>query len=337
MRQAQLWKSISNDRVQCRLCSHFCIIEPDARGLCGVRENRSGSLITYADTIAALHVDPVEKKPLFHFLPGTLTFSFAAMGCNFSCAWCQNASLSQPPRSGQLPTGQPATPESLVDAAIDRGCRSISYTYSEPTIFYELMLDTARAAHERGLSNILVSNGFQSPECLSALGPYIDAANIDLKAFTEAAYTDFCGARLKPVLENLKHMRRLGWWLEVTTLLVPDVNDSDGEIADMAAFIHDELSPETPWHLSRFHPDYTMMDRPPTPVATLERAIAIGRDAGLQYIYAGNVPGHNTESTICPACGHVVIARHGFSLGAHNTKGLCPSCKHPIPGVFSAE
>ncbi|NJB67487.1 pyruvate formate lyase activating enzyme [Desulfobaculum xiamenense] len=334
MREALLWKAVSGQRVQCRLCSHFCIIDDGARGTCGVRENRGGSLFTLADRIAALHIDPVEKKPLFHFLPGTETLSFAAMGCNFSCSWCQNYSLSQPPRTGQSPEGQPAEPQDLVDAALRNGCASISYTYSEPTVFFEIMLDTAKRATQRGLYNIMVSNGFQSPQCLDELAPYINAANIDLKSFSEATYRDHCKARLAPVLDNLRHMMQLGWWVEITTLVIPALNDSDTELTDIASFIAKELGPDVPWHISRFHPDFTMHDRAPTPVTTLERAAAIGRAAGLHYVYTGNVPGHSGENTVCPSCGATAIARRGFTLLSDPPHDTCPECGAHIPGVF---
>ncbi len=336
MHPALLWKALDQGRVQCRLCSHFCLIPEGGRGTCGVRENRGGELFTLvADRVAAVNVDPVEKKPLYHFLPGTRTFSFATMGCNLSCSFCQNYALSQPPRQNRRVSGEPATPEALVDAALRHGCRSISYTYSEPTVFFELMLPTARLARERGLANILVSNGFSSPECLEALGPYINAANIDLKAFSEAFYAERCGARLKPVLENLKHMVRLGWWLEVTTLVIPGLNDSDRELAEVAGFIAHDLGRHVPWHVSRFHPDFTLTDRGPTPVSTLERALEAGRRAGLHYVYVGNVPGHDGENTRCPACGQVVLERMGFAVTERHLQGnACARCGAGMHGVW---
>lgn len=325
MHPAKLWKALSDHRVQCRLCNHYCVLRNDERGRCGVRLARDDALHTLVfERVAAIHLDPVEKKPLFHFHPGHMTFSLGTMGCNLACSFCQNFSLSQPPREGGEILGQPATPRQLVDAALANGARSISYTYSEPTIFYELMEETARLARQEGLLNIIVSNGFMSPECLEALALLIDAANIDLKAFTETFYHDICGARLAPVLENLKTMRRLGWWLEVTTLLIPHANDGPEELQAMAAFIRDELGPQTPWHLSRFHPTWRMTDRGPTPLETLERAWSIGREAGLQHVYVGNVPGHNGNNTYCPQCGTLLIERKGFQV----VKELdtCPDC-----------
>ena len=349
---ARLWKPLKDDTVQCRLCSHFCIIKPGARGKCGVRENQPGAgvgnLVTLVYALpAAMNVDPVEKKPLYHFLPGTRTFSFGTMGCNLSCTFCQNATLSQPPRLGQKISGHRAEPADLVAAALESRCQSISYTYSEPTIFFELVEDTARLARAKGLKNILVTNGFMSPDCLEAFGPdsaaepgLIQAANVDLKGFTEAFYHERCGARLAPVLQNMAHMRRLGWWLEITTLLIPGLNDTPGELADMAAFIHDELGADTPWHLSRFHPDYKMTDRPVTPHETLLAARAAGRAAGLRFVYIGNASGPGFGDTLCPSCGAAVINREGFQAQASAQRGdmadgRCAACGHDIPGIWS--
>lgn len=286
------------------------------------------------DRVAAMNMDPVEKKPLYHFHPGHMTFSLGTMGCNMDCSFCQNHSLSQPPREGQSVQGTSVTPAALVDAAKESGAASISYTYSEPTIFFELLEDTARLAKTAGLHNILVSNGFMTHHCLEALEGLIDAANIDLKAFSESFYTDICGARLAPVLENLKTMRRMGWWIEVTTLLIPGANDSDEELRTLAAFIRDELGAETPWHVSRFRPTWKMTDRGPTPVPTMERALAIGKDAGLEYIYLGNVPGHDGNSTCCPTCGNMTIKRHGFQVlsQCEGATAACPGCGHAIAG-----
>ena len=337
---ARLWTPLKNHAAQCRLCSHFCVVKPGARGKCGVRENVAGSLRTLVYGLpAAVNVDPVEKKPLYHFLPGTRIFSLGTMGCNLSCSFCQNASLSQPPRLGGRITGHRASPADMVAAALDSGSKSIAYTYSEPTVFFELVEDTARLALAKGLKNALVTNGFMSPDCLEAFGPspsgLIQAANVDLKAFTEAFYQERCGARLAPVLENLKHMRALGWWLEVTTLLIPGLNDDPAELAELAAFIAAELGPDTPWHLSRFHPDYKLMDRPVTPHETLLAARTIGRTAGLRYVYIGNASGPGFGDTLCPACQAVVLERQGFRSGAAGlANGRCTACGAAIPGVW---
>ncbi|NDY57677.1 AmmeMemoRadiSam system radical SAM enzyme [Desulfovibrio sulfodismutans] len=336
MHQAALWKPLDDGRVQCRLCAHFCRIDPGQRGTCGVRENRDGVLFTLVyDKVAAVNLDPVEKKPLYHFLPGSLTFSFGTMGCNLSCTFCQNASLSQPPRQGRPVTGHAATPEALVQAALDSGAASISYTYSEPTIFFELMRDTATLAKKAGLKNILVSNGFQSPQCLEELGPLIDAANIDLKAWNEEFYRDVCGARLGPVKKNLVHIRRLGWWLEVTTLLIPGLNDNPGELREMADFVFTELGADTPWHLSRFHPDHRMLDHGPTPPKTLEAARDIGRAAGLRFVYVGNLGPGERNDTLCPSCGAMVVRRTGFAAEPTRLRaGVCPDCGAVVAGVW---
>ena len=335
MREARLWKPLSDHKVQCRLCAHFCVIDEGQRGRCGVRENHGGCLETQVyGRVAALNLDPVEKKPLFHYKPGTTTLSFATMGCNFACTFCQNHSLSQPPRAGRPAQGRDMSPAQLVQAAVEHGADSISYTYSEPTVFFEFMQDTARLAHERGLGNIMVSNGFQSPECLAELDGLIDAANIDLKAFSEDFYRDQCGAHLKPVMDNLKRIRDMGWWLEVTTLVIPGLNDAEKELAGIASFIAADLGRDTPWHVSRFHPDYRLTDRGPTPVAVLETAFRLGREAGLDYVYTGNVPGHDGENTRCPSCGEIVVGRRGFSILETNLKdGACARCGAAIAGI----
>ena len=334
MHPAALWKSLSDSRVLCRLCSHFCHIEDGDRGRCGVRTNKDGALYTLVyDRVAAINLDPVEKKPLYHFLPGTRTFSFGTMGCNLSCAFCQNYSLSQPPRQGQDITGERVTPAGLVTAAQGAGAPSISYTYSEPTVFFELMRDTAELAHGAGLKNIMVSNGFQSRQCLDALHGLIDAANIDLKAMTEEFYARVCGAHLRPVLKNLARMRQLGWWLEVTTLLIPGLNDDEGELRQLTRFLVEELGPQTPWHISRFHPDFALRDRPPTPLESLERAYDIGREAGLHYVYVGNVLDDTRSGTYCPVCGERVLDRAGFGLRAERmVDGKCGNCGAAIAG-----
>jgi len=336
MHPARLWRRKNGQTLQCRLCSHYCRLEPDEYGTCGVRTNQGGELLTLVyDAVAAMNVDPIEKKPLYHFLPGSQSFSIGTMGCNLSCEFCQNDTLSQYPKTNHRVQGEEVTPEQVVTAAKRYKADSISYTYSEPTIFFELIQDTAALARQHNLKNVLVTNGFMSPECLEELGSLVDAANVDLKAFTDEFYTTSCGARLKPVLQNLKHIRDLGWWLEVTTLIIPGLNDSQQELTELAGFIAQELGPDTPWHISRFHPAYHMLDRPPTPVQTLEEAYRIGKEAGLNFVYLGNVPGHDSSSTICPECGRVVIDRRGFSMGSsHVHHGKCDHCGAQIPGVW---
>ena len=336
MTEARLWKPLKEGAVQCRLCNHYCVIRPDGRGKCGVRANRDGVLyaLNYGK-IAALNLDPVEKKPLYHFQPGTRTFSFATMGCNLHCAFCQNWTLSQPPAEEGRIEGRDATPEQLVDEAVRLKAASISYTYSEPTIFFELMQDTARLAHERGLKNIMVSNGFMSRECLDELGPDIDAINVDLKSFSETFYSETTGAHLKPVLENLKYIKHtLKWWLEVTTLLIPGRNDSPQELDRLTDFLVTEIGTDTPWHISRFHPDYKMTDRSATKLDGLETAYEMGKSKGLKYVYIGNMPGANRQQTECPGCGELLIDRTGFSAGRTSVKdGKCAKCGEPIHGV----
>ncbi len=336
MRQALVWNKLENGKIQCRLCAHGCIIQPGRVGLCGVRQNQGGELVSLVyGKLAAANLDPIEKKPLYHFLPGSTSFSIGTMGCNMACSFCQNHTMSQPPRQGQAITGQDVTPEQIVGTALDSGADSISYTYSEPTVFFELVYDTARLAVQNNLKNVLVSNGFMSTECLDELAPFIHAANIDLKAFRDEFYKTQCTARLDPVLRNLKHIRSLGWWLEVTTLVIPGLNDSDHELAELASFIAGELSSDTPWHVSRFHPTYKLLDRPPTPVQTLEKAERIGRDAGLHHIYVGNVHGHASNSTFCPRCNRLCIERSGFCV-QHNTlqHGACAACGADVAGVW---
>ncbi|MFW6235722.1 MAG: AmmeMemoRadiSam system radical SAM enzyme [Desulfovibrionales bacterium] len=338
MHEAKLWKAMKLNKVQCELCSHFCVIDDGERGKCAVRENRGGVLYTLTyDKVASIAIDPVEKKPLYHFMPGTTTFSFGTPGCNISCSFCQNYSLSQDPHKDGQVRGQKVTPELLVEGALDKNCRSISYTYSEPTIFFELMLETCKRAVEKDLANIIVSNGFMSIKCLDELGPFMHAANIDLKAFTDKFYKEQCGARLKPVLENLKHIRELGWWLEVTTLIIPELNDSPAELEELAGFIAAELGPDTPWHLSRFHPDFKLLDRPRTPIDTIEQAYEIGKAAGLKYVYVGNVPGHKAGGTSCPECGTLCIDRSGFFVsGCKIADGKC-ECGTALAGVWAGK
>lgn len=336
MIEARLWRPLKNDVVGCRVCNHFCTIAPKKRGLCGVRENRDGILysLNYGK-VAALNLDPVEKKPLYHFQPGTHTFSLGTMGCNLSCSFCQNWSLSQPPREGGEIKGRGFTPELLVDEAVRLKAASISYTYSEPTIFFELMQDAAALAKSHGLKNIMVSNGFMSRECLDELAVDIDAINVDLKCFSEEFYKEISGARLKPVLENLVYIKHtLGWWLEVTTLLIPGKNDSVEELDKLTDFLVNELGTDTPWHISRFHPDYKMNNVAATKKDSLMTAFEMGRSKGLRYVYIGNMPGLDKQDTYCPNCDAMVINRSGFaSTKPHILNGRCEYCGEKLHGV----
>jgi len=334
MKEAMLYEKLSDNKVRCNLCAHHCVIADGKRGICLVRENRGGTLHTlvYGRTISQ-HVDPVEKKPLLHFHPGTTAYSIATPGCNFRCRWCQNWEISQMVRERHFIMGEEASPEQVVAAAQRAGCRSIAYTYTEPTIFFEYAYDTARLAHDAGLANIYVTNGYMTEEMLETFQPYLDAANVDLKAFRDETYRKYVGARLQPVLDAMKVMKRLGIWLEVTTLVIPGINDDDGELKDAARFVAQELGVETPWHISRFFPAYEMTDVPSTPVETLHRAREIGLEAGLKYVYVGNVPDDGSQDTICPGCGRVLIRRHGFVTTNRVRNGRCPDCGASIAGI----
>ncbi len=335
--EAYLYESLEDQKVRCNLCAHRCVIKPGRRGLCNVRENQAGVLNTlvYGRVIAS-HIDPIEKKPLFHFLPGSRSYSIATVGCNLRCRFCQNADIAQLPtnRPGVI-IGDTCTPEEIVDAAESAGCQSISYTYTEPTVFFEFAHDTAKIAHARGIRNVFVTNGYMTAEALNMIQPYLDGANVDLKAFTQSYYKDLCGAKLKPVQETLKFMIALGIFVEVTTLIVPGLNDDRHELESLAQFIKNDLGPETPWHISRFHPTYELTDRSSTPVKTLEMAREIGLKTGLKYVYTGNVPGDSGESTFCYDCGQMVIERWGFQVRKLRMEnGRCTQCDTAIDGVW---
>jgi len=307
-------------------------------GVCGVRENVDGELKTAVyGMLAAMNVDPIEKKPLFHTFPGSRALSLATVGCNFRCTFCQNWDLSQSSKGRDRKiSGHHAEPEELVRAALQHDCRVIAYTYSEPTIFYEWAYDVAKLATERGILNVFVTNGYITPKPLRDIQPYLRAANVDVKSFRDAEYRKHMGAPgVGPVLDTLRLMRKLGVWVEVTTLIIPTRNDSDEELRDIARFVAKELGPEVPWHISRFHPDYRDTDLPPTPVSTLRRAYEIGRGEGLRYVYMGNVPGDDTESTRCHECNTVLIQRVGFRIVKNRVtpEGTCPDCGTPVAGI----
>jgi len=283
--------------------------------------------------VTSHHVDPIEKKPLFHFYPGSKAFSIATPGCNFRCRFCQNWEISQMVREYHLIMGEQATPDELVAIAQRTDSRTIAYTYTEPTIFFEYAYDTARKATEASIANAFVTNGYETAEAIDAIAPYLDAANVDLKSFNDRFYRRLCGATLQPVLDTLKRMKQSGIWLEVTTLVIPTYNDSGAELRDMAHFIATELGHETPWHVSAFYPTYHLTDAPPTPVHTLMQARDIGREEGLHYVYAGNMPGKG-EDTLCPQCGKAVIRRYGYTILENRVQeGQCPDCLSPIAGV----
>jgi len=334
--EATLYDKKAENTVQCRLCHHRCVIREGKRGICNVRENREGVLHTLVyDRIIARHVDPIEKKPLFHFFPGTLSYSIGTVGCNFRCRFCQNSDIAHmaTDHGGRI-MGSPATPKGIVSEALQSGCKTIAYTYTEPTVFFELALDTARLAHQKGIKNIFVTNGYMSEEALEMICPYLDAANVDLKAFSGDFYWNMCSARLAPVMETLRQMKTLDVFVEVTTLLIPGLNDDPSELKELAGFIVNALGSETPWHVSRFHPCYRLTDRPPTPVATLLNARNIGLDAGLKYVYTGNVPGESSECTYCYHCGSRLINRRGFFVSENRIRrNQCPDCGAIIHGV----
>lgn len=334
MKEAKLWEPLSDNRVRCHLCAHHCVIHPDGRGICQVRENRDGTLYTLVyEKLIAQHVDPVEKKPLFHVLPGSRAYSVATAGCNFRCDWCQNYDISQLPREQMRIIGQTVSPREIVDAAGAAKCRSIAYTYTEPTIFFEYAYDTAQLAQAAGLLNVFVTNGYMTQEMLEMSHPYLDAANVDLKAFRDETYRRYIGARLQPVLDSLKQMKELGIWVEVTTLLIPTLNDDPGELKEAAQFIAEELGVETPWHLSRFYPTYKLQDVPPTPESTVTRAVEIGRAAGLRYVYGGN--SRQSQNTTCHSCGELLVQRFGYTIGKNvvTSDGTCPACSTPVAGL----
>jgi pyruvate formate lyase activating enzyme len=335
--EALLYEKLEDQKVRCALCSHRCVIAEGKRGICSVRENQGGVLhsLVYGRLIAR-HIDPIEKKPLYHFLPGSLSYSIASVGCNFRCRFCQNADIAQLPsdRGGAI-IGDPVNPEAVVKAAERAGCRSISYTYTEPTIFFEFALKTARLANSKGIRNVFVTNGYMTAEALAMIAPVLDAANVDLKAFTRKYYKEVCGAKLEHVQETLRDMKSRGVFVEVTTLIVPGLNDGADELKALAAFLVNDLGPDTPWHISRFHPTYRLTDRPPTPLKTLRDAREIGLAVGLKYVYTGNVPGDTGENTFCPACSQALIERLGYQVGRFEIKdGRCGKCGAVIEGVW---
>ncbi len=334
MAKARYWKPIGNKRVQCLLCPKQCKVGDRERGFCGVRENRGGVYYTLVyGSAAAARPDPIEKKPFFHFLPGTLTFSIATAGCNMNCKDCQNWTLSQS-RPEQVAT-QHLPPREVALAAKETGCHSIAYTYNEPVIFYEYMYDTAVEGHKLGIKSVIVSNGYINQQPLLALLRHLDAVKIDLKGFSDQFYRRYCSGTLQPVLETIKTVHRLGKWLEIVYLVVPGINDSAKSIEVTCKWIRDNLGRDVPLHFSRFYPHYQLRHLPPTPLATLEQCYKIAKKVGLHYVYLGNVPASPAQHTYCPRCGRAVIERRGFAVLAYRIKsGRCKYCGTPIPGVW---
>ena len=338
MREALLYQQRKEGEVACDLCAHRCRIGLGGRGRCGVRENRDGRLVSLVyGLLVARNIDPIEKKPLFHFLPGSRTYSIATVGCNFRCRHCQNHRIAHYPHThaGDIP-GTAAEPGEVVAAAQRAGCASISYTYVEPTIFCEFAHDCARLAKARGIRNVFVSNGYMTAESARLLAEVLDGINIDLKGCTDEFYQTVCGAALAPVLETIRLFHALGVLVEVTTLIIPGLNDSETELRAIAHFLK-SVSPDIPWHVTAFHPACSMLDRPPTPAATLRRARAIGMDAGLRFVYQGNAAGSGGEDTHCPACGALLIRRQGFISQLVAMRGnRCSGCGAAISGVWPA-
>jgi len=353
-KEVLLYKKLKNQIVQCHTCAHFCTISPKQRGVCGVRENIEGKLyaLNYRKVIA-VNIDPIEKKPLFHFLPGSYSLSIACVGCNLRCMNCQNYDISQGFKTKKEVPGDDIPPEKIVEIALENKLPSISYTYTEPTIFLEYALETMKLAKKAGLKNIFVSNGFMSEESAKLVIPYLDANNIDIKGWFSAApkgrplrledearasptengrddfYQKNCGAKLKPILDTAKLMKKSGVWVEITTLVIPTLSDSEEMFKGIAKFIKKELGPETPWHISRFSGDisWKLKHLPETPIESLERGWKIGKETGLKYVYTGNISGINSENTICPKCNEIAINRTNYIIHRHDKNGKCPKCK----------
>lgn len=329
MKEVYLYKKLGDKKVQCQNCAHYCIIEDEKRGKCGVKENKEGKLysLVYGKS-CALNIDPIEKKPFFHFMPGSRSLSLATVGCNFKCSSCQNYNISQMPQETGQVFGEDLPPEKIVEIALQNNLPSISYTYTEPTVFSEYALDTMKLARKKGLKNNWVSNGFWSKELFDLISPYLDAANIDLKSFDDDFYIKYCGGKLKPVLDTLERLKDKKIWLEVTTLIIPTLNDKEEIFENIADFIKNKLGQETPWHISQFSGaiSWKLQDLPDTPIKTLKKAWEIGKKTGLKYVYIGNIPGLDSEDTYCPKCGAKIIDRTGYLTVRYDKKGKCSEC-----------
>lgn len=329
MQEVLLYKKLNGEKVQCQNCAHYCLISSGNRGICGVRENQNGKLfaLNYEKAVA-LNIDPIEKKPFFHFLPGSYSLSFAALGCNFRCKNCHNWAISQSPVLDKEISGKEISPSEIVKIAYEKNLPSISYTYTEPAIFSEYALETMKLARKKKIKNAWVSNGFWSKELFDLISPYLDAANIDLKGFSDDFYIKNCGGRLQPVLDTLKRLKKKKIWTEITTLLIPGLNDSEKMIEDIVMFIKKELGQETPWHISRFSPEisWQLQETPKTPLNDLEKAHKIGRQAGLKYVYTGNAPGLLPEDTFCSKCNTLAIKRIGYDVSRYDKNGKCAKC-----------
>lgn len=343
MKECINYKKLNNNLLECRTCSHFCKIAEGRTGICGIRQNLKGKLylLAYGNAIAA-HMDPIEKKPFFHFLPGTVSYSIGTLGCNFRCGNCQNFDISQMygvkgkvEEYEKLNWGYDLPPKKIVEEALDSGCQSIAYTYNEPTVWTEYALDTMKLARKCGLKNVWVSNGFMSGETLDAIIPYLDAINVDIKSFEDEFYKSNCGARVAPVLENCKRLVKEKIWTEITTLVIPTMSDDPKMLSKIARFIKKELGDFVPWHVSAFSGaiSWKLQHLPDTSVEIIKKAYKIGKKEGLKYVYAGNVWEKKLESTYCPKCGEMVIERDGYLVIRHNRKGKC-KCGQKIQGIF---
>ncbi|RME21493.1 MAG: AmmeMemoRadiSam system radical SAM enzyme, partial [Deltaproteobacteria bacterium] len=336
VREAAHYKKLDHKRIECRLCPRHCQVADQETGWCGVRTNDGGTYYTEVfGRPVTIHNDPIEKKPLFHFKPGSLALSLSTAGCNFECQFCQNWEISQfrpeqvPARYGFVP------PEALVDAAKRRGSASIAFTYGEPVVFFEYMLATARVSKAEGVPGVMISNGYIEPEPMKQLCEVLGAVKVDFKAYSEDFYKKWCRGKLKPVLETMKLVKRRGVWLEMVHLTIPTLNDDEEQTKRLCGWVLENLGPDVPLHFTRFHPTYKLNNLPPTPVSTLERQYRIAKDAGIHFPYVGNVPGHEGENTYCPSCGKLLIKRVGFSVLRNEVEsGKCPGCNGKIPGIW---
>ncbi len=350
MHKALLYEALPDGKVRCTACKQACTIGPGHTGICGVRMNKDGTLylLVYGKA-SAVNIDPVEKKPLFHFLPGTEIFSLGTAGCNFACSFCQNWDISQVSKEIKknilqkkrpdlmeveiTSLGYELPPEKIVELCAAKGIPSIAYTYNEPVIFFEYLYDTAKLAKKHGIKNVMVSNGYESDIALDHLKGYIDAMNIDLKAYTDDFYRKLCHGKLEPVLDTIRHAKKLGIWVEITTLVIPGQNDRD--LQQIAAFIA-SVDPEMPWHITAFHPDYAMTDTPMTPHTLLIEGYDLGKKAGLKHVYLGNVQDEERSSTYCPQCSAMLIRRSGYHIDIQKcVEGKCTQCGHQLPGIWN--
>lgn len=332
MKEAYLYKKLPKEKVQCQACSHYCLIPDKEKGICKVKENNEGKLysLIYGKACAA-NIDPIEKKPFFHFLPGTHSLSIATVGCNFRCDNCQNFDISQIPKTSNQILGEDLPPEKIIEIVLQNKLPSISYTYTEPTIFLEYALDTMKLAKKKNIRNTWVTNGFMSKETFDLISPHLDAANIDLKSFSDEFYQKHCGGKLQPILDTLIRLKKKTW-VEITTLVIPTLNDDSETLKKIAEFIKNELGSETPWHVTRFSGSisWKLQNIPDTPFKTLKKAYDIGKEAGLKYVYTGNIPSLPSENTFCPKCNTLMISRIGYSINRYDKNGKCSRCNEPL-------